>query len=29
MGCVVNRLKMLTYYVYAPLSNRLTPCPEP
>ena len=24
--CVVKRLKMLTYYVYAPLLNRLTPC---
>ena len=27
-GCVVKRLEMLTYFVYAPLSNRLTPCPE-
>jgi len=27
-SCVVNRLKMLTYFVYAPLFNRLTPCPE-
>jgi hypothetical protein len=27
-GCVVNRFKMLTYYVYAPLFNRLTPCSE-
>ncbi len=27
--CIVNRLKMLTYYVYAPLSRRLTPCQEP
>jgi hypothetical protein len=28
-SCVVTRFKMLTYYVYAPLFNRVTPCPEP
>jgi hypothetical protein len=28
-GSVVKRFKMLTYYVYAPLSHRSTPCPEP
>ena len=28
-GGVVKRSKMLTYYVYAPLFHRSTPCPEP
>jgi len=28
-GSVVKRFKMLTYYVYPPLSHRSTPCPEP
>ncbi len=28
-GGVVSRLKMLTYYVYAPLFRRLTACQEP
>jgi hypothetical protein len=27
-GCVAKRFKMLTYYVYAPLFHRFTPCPE-
>ena len=28
-GGVVKRFKLLTYYVYAPLFHRSTPCPEP
>jgi len=28
-GSVAKRLKMLTYYVYAPLFHRFAPCPEP
>jgi hypothetical protein len=26
---VMSRFKMLTYYMYAPLFHRLTPCQEP
>ena len=28
-GCVADRIRMLTYYVYAPLLIRPAPCPEP
>jgi len=28
-GGVAKRFKVLTYYVYAPLFHRFTPCPEP
>ena len=28
-GGVMQRLKMLTYYLYAPRFRRCMPCPEP
>jgi hypothetical protein len=28
-GCVLPRIEILTYFVYAPFSIRGTPCPEP
>jgi hypothetical protein len=28
-GCVVPRIEILTYFVYAPFSIHGTPCPEP